>query len=79
MKVRPNYGIDIHICKKNEIKISLSSFLLFGFFKVTLITSEIELREWIAEDQMPTTCGGPCSHDQLEWVEFQKVSQQNIE
>lgn len=31
------------------------------------------LRHFLDEEQTPAECGGPTSHDQLEWVEFYKV------
>nr|XP_023018868.1 uncharacterized protein LOC111507754 [Leptinotarsa decemlineata] len=40
--------------------------------QVTLISEESYLRRYISRDQTPASCGGTCTHDQLEWVEFFK-------
>ncbi|KAG5886772.1 hypothetical protein JTB14_032264 [Gonioctena quinquepunctata] len=40
--------------------------------QVTLLSEESHLRRYIARDQTPASCGGTCTHDQLEWVEFFK-------
>ncbi|XP_066257641.1 puratrophin-1-like isoform X1 [Euwallacea similis] len=37
-----------------------------------LVTEESSLKEYLAQDQTPASCGGTCIHDQLEWVEFFK-------
>ena len=39
-----------------------------------VITEERDLCQYISEDQIPVNCGGRSTHDQLEWVEFYKVS-----
>ncbi|KAL1501723.1 hypothetical protein ABEB36_007000 [Hypothenemus hampei] len=37
-----------------------------------LITEESSLKQYLKPDQTPASCGGTCTHDQLEWVEFFK-------
>nr|CAD7201677.1 unnamed protein product [Timema douglasi] len=37
-----------------------------------VIKDETNLRQLLPEDQLPTSCGGRTSHDQIEWVEFYK-------
>lgn len=38
------------------------------------MSDENELRSVFDEDQIPAECGGSTTHDQLEWVEFYKVT-----
>ncbi|KAB0796014.1 hypothetical protein PPYR_10075 [Photinus pyralis] len=40
--------------------------------KGIVITDESILETYIKKDQLPASCGGSCTHDQLEWVEFIK-------
>ncbi|KAJ8922124.1 hypothetical protein NQ315_004058 [Exocentrus adspersus] len=40
--------------------------------QVTFISDEASLRKYVSQDQAPASCGGSCTHDQLEWVEFFK-------
>ncbi|XP_048521574.1 puratrophin-1 isoform X1 [Dendroctonus ponderosae] len=37
-----------------------------------LLTEESSLKQYLSKDQAPASCGGTCTHDQLEWVEFFK-------
>lgn len=43
-------------------------------FQVHVVTDERDLCQYISEDQTPVNCGGRSTHDQVEWVEFYKVS-----
>ncbi|KAJ8940301.1 hypothetical protein NQ318_012840 [Aromia moschata] len=40
--------------------------------QVIFISEESSLKKYISRDQAPASCGGTCTHDQLEWVEFFK-------
>ncbi|XP_072400076.1 puratrophin-1-like isoform X3 [Diabrotica undecimpunctata] len=40
--------------------------------RVILLSDEASLTTYITKDQAPASCGGTCTHDQLEWVEFFK-------
>lgn len=40
--------------------------------QAVLLTEESSLDKYITKDQSPASCGGTCTHDQLEWVEFFK-------
>ncbi|CAG9864587.1 unnamed protein product [Phyllotreta striolata] len=40
--------------------------------QVIVLSDESSLSNYISRDQAPTSCGGACTHDQLEWVEFFK-------
>ncbi|XP_018567154.1 triple functional domain protein isoform X3 [Anoplophora glabripennis] len=40
--------------------------------QVIFVSGEASLNKYISRDQAPASCGGSCTHDQLEWVEFFK-------
>ncbi|XP_063910546.1 uncharacterized protein LOC135127835 isoform X3 [Zophobas morio] len=40
--------------------------------QVTVVTDESTLLQYLSKEETPASCGGSCSHDQLEWVEFFK-------
>lgn len=42
-------------------------------FQYQVLDDIDSLRHFLDEEQTPAECGGPTSHDQLEWVEFYKV------
>ncbi|XP_056631347.1 uncharacterized protein LOC130441613 isoform X2 [Diorhabda sublineata] len=40
--------------------------------QAVILTEESSIDKYITKDQSPASCGGICTHDQLEWVEFYK-------
>lgn len=45
---------------------------LTSHVEAILITEESTLNQYLKKNQAPASCGGTCTHDQLEWVEFFK-------
>ncbi|KAF5301253.1 hypothetical protein FQR65_LT00953 [Abscondita terminalis] len=56
---KPNAYLESRQLKASQLK---------GIF----INDESMLEKFIKKDQSPASCGGSCTHDQLEWVEFIK-------
>lgn len=60
------------------IKSSIKNIMIIsngGFLSQCHMVRDVsDLNTYIPEDQTPSACGGRTSHDQLEWVEFFKVT-----
>jgi hypothetical protein len=56
------------------MKTHFMSRTILSVFQYDVLTEERDLHQYISEEQTPVNCGGQSTHDQLEWVEFYKVS-----
>jgi hypothetical protein len=44
-------------------------------FQAVVVADERTLARYLSKEETPASCGGSCSHDQLEWVEFFKQAE----